>query len=67
MVYQETLTRSLYFILTILFGIITYSILNGSLQNYIHFAGVKNEIGTLFFSSMLTIIFFSQTITQIKK
>lgn len=67
MINQETLTRSFYFILTIIFGIISYSILNGSLQKYIHFDGIKNEIGTLFFSVLITVIFFFQTTTQIKK
>jgi len=67
MVKQETLSRSFYFTLTILFGILTFTILQGSLQNYIHFAGFKNEIGSFLCTSILTIGFFIQTVSSSKK
>jgi hypothetical protein len=67
MVKQETLSRSFYFTLTILFGILTFTILQGSLQNYIHFAGFKNEIGSCLCTAMLTIGFFIQTVSSSKK
>ena len=67
MVKQETLSRSFYFTLTILFGIITFTILQGSLQKYIHFAGIKNEMASCLCTSILTIGFFIQTVSSSKK
>jgi predicted amino acid-binding ACT domain protein len=40
---------------TIIALFVTMSILNGSAQEVVHFAGVANEIGTAFMSLMLTI------------
>ena len=40
---------------TIIALFVTMSILNGSAQEVVHFAGVANEIGTAFMSLMLTL------------
>ena len=41
---------------TIFFGIVSYTVLTGELQEQIHFAGVLNEIGFFTMTSFLTII-----------
>ena len=40
---------------TIIALFVTMSILNGSAQEVVHFAGVANEIGTAFMAFMLTL------------
>lgn len=40
---------------TIIALFVTISILNGSAQEVVHFAGVANEIGTAFMALMLTL------------
>jgi hypothetical protein len=40
----------------IFFGIISYTLLTGELQEHIHFTGVLNEIGFFIMTSLLTII-----------
>ena len=47
-------------------GLVTISILNGTAQEVVHFAGVANEIGTAFMSAMLTIVLAATSFERIK-
>ena len=46
--------------------LVTLSILNGTAQEVVHFAGVANEIGTAFMSAMLTICLAALSFEKIK-
>jgi len=56
-----------YLISTLSLLLIIYSVINGSLQKFIHFSGTLNEIGFLFIIWMLTVLSTIQTIYSLKK
>jgi hypothetical protein len=53
-----------YLVLTIILCFTIYAMMQGTLQNHIHFAGVLNEIGFTFMLILLTICTASYTISE---
>ena len=57
----------LHFLGAILAGFISYEILSGDALNYVHFAGVANEIGCAVISLTMAILMFVTSFERIKK
>jgi hypothetical protein len=64
---NTTLKRTIYLLLTLIFMIGTYSMINGDLQQIIHFSGIANEIGFVLISIMLASGFAYLTVTKIEE
>jgi hypothetical protein len=60
----STLKRTGSLIATFIFAFVSYSMMQGTLQNHIEFAGTLNEIGFTLMAMMLTAIFAHQTVTE---
>lgn len=60
----STLKRTANLIATIFFILVTIGMMQGSVQNIIHFAGVANEIGFTFMSALLVVIFATYTVSE---
>jgi hypothetical protein len=61
---MKTFNRTKNLIATIFFLFVTFGMMQGTVQNHIHFAGVLNEIAFTFMTLLLTIVFAHQTVTE---
>lgn len=64
---NTTLKRTIYLLLTLISMICAHSMINGDLQQIIHFSGIANEIGFVLISIMLATGFAYLTVTKIEE